>query len=691
MTRDFFADMKKIPHITTLHGDSRIDHYHWLRERNNPEVMQHLHSENESTQVFMADTEQLQADLYNEMVGRIQETDVSAPYLKGSYFYFAKTFTGLQYPVYARRPALSPQAAEQTLIDLNALAKNLDYISLGFLEVSPSENLLAYSLDTNGSEVYNLQIQNLTTGQHTNTNIANVVSFVWAGDSETFFYTTRDASMREYRVYRHNLKNSKPDGSDDTLIYEECDPIFSTTIGKSKSDKFIFILATSGTSKEYQYLPADAPNSNLQMIAKRTPDHEYSVEHHEEHFYILTNQSPNGKVVNFRLIKTPCSQPAQTHWQEVLPHREDVMLENLEVFKNHLVILERSLGINTLVVFDPSNMTYFSITQPEATYAVSFGRNEVYDASHLRFDYTSLTTPLTTIDFDMVTKKKQIIKTQPVLGGYNPDDYVSERIWATAADGVKVPISLVYHKSRLCQTPQPFYLTGYGSYGISYDVFFSASRLSLLNRGVIYAIAHIRGGGDLGEAWRNDGKMLTKQNTFTDFIACAEHLISQKFTTPQMLLIQGGSAGGLLMGAVSNLRPDLFKAVIADVPFVDCLNTMLDETLPLTTGEYVEWGNPNEKQYYDSIKSYCPYTNVKTASYPTILAKAGLNDPRVQYWEAAKWVAKLREHSTSDNPILLKTNMGAGHGGSSGRYDKFKEIAFDYAFALKAAKSSRTS
>ena len=676
--------MKKIPHPTTLHGDTRIDQYHWLQDRNNEEVLQQLKHENESTKAIMADTEELQNQLNKEMIARIQETDESAPYQKGSHFYSTQTLAGLQYPIYVRRQINAPESQKEFLIDLNILGKDLDYISLGFFDVSPCENLLALSLDTNGSEVYHLKIQNIKTGEYLATHIANVVSFVWANDSETFFYTKRDASMREYQVFRHNLKTSKPDGSDDILVFEETDPIFSATIGKSKSDKFIFILATSGTSKEYQYLPADQPRSALQMIAPRAPDHEYSVDHHEDHFYILTNQSPAGKVVNFRLVKTLCAQPSSENWQEVVAHRDNVMLENLEVFKNHLVIQERSLGLNTLVVINPITLAKFSIPQPESTFAVSLGRNYIYDTALLRFDYTSLTTPLSIFDFDMNTQQKTKIKVQPVLGGYNPEEYAAERIWATAPDGVKVPVSLVYKKSRPTSTDHPLYLTGYGSYGISYDVFFSPSRLSLLDRGITFAIAHIRGGGDLGEVWRNDGKMLKKQNTFTDFIACAEHLIAQKYTTPQKLLIQGGSAGGLLMGAVTNLRPDLFKAVIADVPFVDCLNTMLDATLPLTTGEYVEWGNPEEKLYYETIKAYCPYTNVAAKPYPTILAKAGLNDPRVQYWEAAKWAAKLREFTTSQNPILLKTNMGAGHGGSSGRYDKFKEIAFDYAFVLKS-------
>ncbi len=669
--------IKKIPRAVTLHGDTRIDNYFWLREKHDPVVLDLLKNENAYTETLMGDTQALQHQLYQEMVSRIQETDVTVPYPQGSHLYYAKTFAGRQYPEYYRKDSHGKN--ETALLNLNEIAKAFTYLSLGFKEVSPDENLLAYSLDTNGSEVYTLFIKNIANNQNLPVKIENVAEFAWASDNKTFFYTIRDESLRPYRVYRHEIGKSTPDGHSDTLIFEESDHEYTVSVTGSKNEKWIFIVSGAGNATEYRFLPADAPLRAPQIISPRQPGHEYAVEAHADDFYILTN----ANATNFRLVKTAIAAPAAKNWQEVLPHHPDVTLKNLEVFKNHIVVLQRKNGLGELLILNPQTRQTKIVTEPEESYSIGLAANAVYDAHVLRYEYTSLTTPTTTLDYDLETGEKTVLKVQPVLGGYDPKNFVTKRLWIASHDGVRVPVSLVYQKTLDLTKPQPLFLTGYGSYGICNDVYFSSVRLSLLERGVIFAVAHIRGGGDLGEGWRLDGKMLKKKNTFADFIACAEGLIQKGYTARDRLVIQGGSAGGLLMGAVVNARPDLFKAVIADVPFVDCLNTMLDETLPLTTGEYVEWGNPNEKNYYDYLKSYCPYTNVAAKPYPTILVKSGLNDPRVAYWEGAKWAAKLREHTTSQNPILLKTNMGAGHGGSSGRYDKFKEIAFDYAFVLK--------
>lgn len=673
---------KKIPHEVTLHGDTRIDNYHWMRNKQDPEVISYLEAENAFTQSYMNDTKDLQETIFKEMVGRIQETDTSSPYTLGDYQYYSHTFAGKQYTQNCRKK-LVPGAQEEILLDLNEMAKGVEYLSLGTFEVSPNDNLLAYSLDKNGYETYDLFVKDLSTGNNIACEIHDVVSLEWANDNKTFFYTTSDETKRSYRVYKHVLGESDPTGKNDTLIYEEKDIEFSVYIGKSKSQKYLFLNCSSGISKEYHFLDANHPNQDFQILEPRRKDHEYYIEHHEDSFYILTNTNGKEKAVNFRLVKTPVQKTGESHWQEVVAHDDDITLENFDVFKNFFVLTKRVSGLKQLHVLNFTNQEWHVVEQPEDTYSAEAALNFVYDSETLRYYYTSFTTPSTAIDYNMLTKEKTVIKVQPVLGNYHAEDYQSERVWAESHDGTLVPISLVYKKDLKKEDAQPLYLIGYGSYGMDYDVYFSSARLSLLDRGVIFAIAHIRGGGDLGEKWRNAGKMLKKKNTFFDFIACAKHLINKNYTASEQLVIQGGSAGGLLMGAVLNLEPTLFKAAIASVPFVDCLNTMLDASLPLTTGEYVEWGNPNEKIYYDYMKSYCPYTNVSAKAYPSILINSGLNDPRVHYWEGAKWAAKLKEFSTSGNPILLKTNMGAGHGGSSGRYDKLKEVAFDFAFVLK--------
>lgn len=655
------------------------DKYAWLRDKDNPEVLTYLKKQNDRTEEYLADTQELQDDLYKEMVARIKETDTSAPHQEGDYLYYSHTFAGKQYKQYCRKKG-SLEAPEEILLDLNALAEDHDYLDLGVFEVSPDGTTLAYSLDTNGSEEYTLYFKDLATGDVTTTPITNIVSLAWCLDNKSYYYTVRDDAWRPYQLYRHIP------GQEDTLVYEEKDNQFTIDVMLTKSEKYIMLTCNAGNANEYRFALADDPHAEFKIMESRREDHEYYADHHDSGFFILTNQKDGKKQINFRLVKAPLDNPSESHWEEVVPHDEDITLEDLDVFKNYLVVTKRVQGLKELHVHNFASQQTQVVPQPELVYSVETGNNLVYDTKLLRYYYTSLTSPTTVLDYNMASGEKTTIKVQEVLGGYNSDDYQSERVWATAPDGVKVPISLVYKKSLDRNMPQPLYMTGYGAYGVDYDVYFSSARLSLMDRGVIFAIAHIRGGGDLGEKWREAGKMLKKKNTFTDFIACAEHLIKKNYTTSDTLAVEGSSAGGLLMGAITNLRPDLFKSVIANVPFVDVLNTMMDDTLPLTTGEYVEWGNPNEPKYHDFIKSYCPYQNVSAQAYPTVLVRASLNDPRVGYWEGAKWAAKLQEHTTSDNPILLLTNLGAGHAGSSGRYDKLVEIALDFAFVLKTIR-----
>ncbi|HZY10057.1 MAG TPA: S9 family peptidase [Bacteroidota bacterium] len=658
----------------TLHGDIRIDNYYWLKDKSNPEVINYLEAENTYTDAIMKGTTAFQETLYNEILGRIKETDLDVPYRDGNYFYYTRTEKGKQYPINCRKKG-SLESNEEIILDRNELAKGLRTLLLGGLTVSPNGNLMAYSLDTNGSETFTMYVKDLRNGALLSDRIENTVSIIWAMDNKTIFYTTRDAAKRPYRLYRHTLGG---DSKSDPLLFEEKDELYRIFAFRSKSDEYIFVNSSASNSDETQYIPAHQPMATMKMIIPREKEHEYSVNHHSNHFYIVTNKN----ATNFRLVKAPVADPQEKNWIEVLPHRNDVTLEGIELFKNFFVAFEREKGLQKMRVTDMRDGKVHSIEYPEPVYSAFGNVNRVFDSNVFRFSYQSFITPSSIYDYNMETRKRELMKQTEVLGGYDPSLYRSERIYAKASDGKEIPISMVYKKGMKRDGSASLHLTGYGSYGSSSSVGFSSNRLSLLNRGVTFAIAHIRGGGDMGRSWYDDGKLLRKKNTFTDFIACAEHLVSEKYTSPQHLTIEGGSAGGLLMGAVTIMRPDLFKAVVAQVPFVDVLNTMLDPSLPLTVGEYLEWGNPNEKDYYDYIKSYCPYTNVSKKAYSNILVKVGLNDPRVSYWEGTKWTAKLRAMKIDNNTILLKCNMGTGHGGSSGRYDRLKEIAFDYSYIL---------
>lgn len=664
---------KKIPKTTTIHGESLIDNYFWLREKANPEVTAYLEAENAYTDSVMKPTEALQAALYKEMVGHIKETDVNVPYRQDNYFYYSRTVQGMQYPIYARKPK-TVDAKEEITLDLNEMAKGLKYLGLGAYAVSDDGNYLAYSTDTTGYRQYTLQIKDLKTGQLLPEKIERVGSVLWATDNKTIFYSTEDATTkRSDKFFRHTIGTDKSD-----LVYEDKDELFDVYGGRTRDKAMIFIVSASKTSTEYQYIPADKPMSAPKVILPREADHEYSADHRGGLFYIRTNQGAK----NFRLVTAPVSDPQKKNWKEVIAHRPAIKLDDIDLFANHLVVSELEGGLQHIRVVDLKTNKAHRVEFPEPVYTAFVSTNREFNTKTLRFGYQSLVTPNSVFDYDMDTKARTLLKQTEVPGGFDKANYQSERIFATASDGTKIPISIVYKKGTKLDGKNPALLYGYGSYGASMTPTFSSNRLSLLDRGVVYAIAHIRGGGELGEEWREAGRMMMKKNTFTDFIASAEHLVKGKYTSPDRLIIQGGSAGGLLVGAVVNMRPDLFKAVIAEVPFVDVLNTMLDASLPLTTSEYIEWGNPNEKAAFEYMKTYSPYDNIKAQNYPTMLIKVSLNDSQVPYWEGAKFAAKVRAVKTDNNLLLLKTNMGAGHGGSSGRYDYLKEVAFNYAFML---------
>ena len=664
---------QKLPQVLELHGDQRVDDYFWMRDRDDPKVIAYLEAENAYTSTMMQHTEALQATLYEEMLARIKETDLSVPSRKNDYYYYARTEEGKAYPIYCRKKG-SLDAPEEVLLDQNELAEGHEYFSLGAFEVSPNHQLLAYSVDTSGAELYTLFFLDLNTFQLYPESITETASFAWGNDNRTGFYTKVDSTNRPFQLFRHTLGST----SDDVLIHHEEDESFFIDVGTTRSEAYILMSLNSKVTSEIHYLDANNPTGSFQVIQPRSSGVEYQVEHHSNDFYIVTNE----EAINFKLIKTPVASPSKQNWQTVIPHRDDVMLSNVSAFADYLAIYERKAGLPTARVQKLSTGEENYITFPEPTYAIWEGNNPEFNTTTLRFSYTSLITPGSVFDYNMETNQRELKKETEVLGGYDRTQYVSERIMATAKDGTQIPISIVYKQGMEKNGKTPLMLTGYGSYGMNYPASFSSTRLSLLNRGITIALAHIRGGAEMGRKWYEDGKFLHKKNTFSDFIACAEHLIAQKWTASDRLVISGGSAGGLLMGAVINMRPDLFKAAIADVPFVDIVTTMLDTSLPLTVIEWEEWGNPNDKIYYDYMLSYSPYDNVKSQDYPHILITAGLNDSRVKYWEPAKWTAKLREMKTDNNILLLKTNMGAGHGGASGRYESLKEIAFEYAFIL---------
>jgi oligopeptidase B len=660
--------------VDVLHGDRRVDEYFWLRDRADPDVKAYLEAENAYTEAIMRRTEPLQEVLYREMLGRIQESDTSVPYRWGEHLYYSRTEEGKQYPIYGRRRA-GPEAEEEVTIDLNRLAEGQPFMALGAYAVSDDGRWLAYSTDDTGFRQYTLRLKDLGTGELGPERIERAVSAAWAADSETLFYVVEDESTkRPCRLYRHRLGTGRHD-----LVYEEEDEAFTIGVLRTRSRRFLVLGLGSHTTSEARVLEADDPGGPWRTIAPRVPEQEYEVDHRGELFYMRTND--RGR--NFRLVTAPIGSPGRESWTELLPHRPEVMLEGIDLFRDHAVLQEREEGLPRLRVINLLTGDSHLIAFPEPAYSVSPGANAEFDTRVLRYNYQSLVTPASVFDYDMERREARLLKQTPVRGGYDPSRYRSERLFATAPDGVRVPISIVYREGLARDGTAPASLYGYGAYGYPLPVAFSSNRLSLLDRGVVVALAHVRGGGELGKAWHDDGRMLKKRNTFTDFIASAEALVAERFTRPDRLVIEGASAGGLLVGAVLNMRPQLFKAAIAKVPFVDVINTMLDEGLPLTVGEFEEWGNPKKRDEYDYIKTYCPYTNVESKPYPALLVSTSFNDSQVMYWEPAKYVARLRASNTDANVLLLKTNMAAGHGGASGRYDLLREAAFDYAFVLE--------
>ena len=671
---------KKIPQTTKIHGDKLVDDYFWLREKTNPEVINYLKAENEYTEAVMKPTAALQDTLYKEMLARIKETDLSVPYPKDGYLYYTRTEQGKQYPVYCRKKG-TQRAKEETLLDLNAMAEGKPFLSIGAFQVSNDGTLLAYSSDDAGFRQYKLHIKDLRTGQLLPDTAERVTSVTWANDNKTLFYVTEDATTkRSNQFFRHTL------GGKSQLLYEEKDELYRIGVGRTRSRGYIILSISSSTTSEARYLSADKPNGELKLMLPREKDHEYYPDHHGKSFYIRTND----KGRNFRLVTAPVTDQSKKNWKELIAHRTDVMLEDTDFFANHYVVYEREDGLNKLRVTDLKAGETHYINFPEPVYAASGHTNAQFTTTKFRFGYLSFVTPSSVFEYDLATKRRKLLKETEVLGGYDKTKYTSERIYATATDGTKIPISLVYKKGCKLDGSNPLLLDGYGSYGIPNDVNFSSNRFSLLDRGFIFAVAHIRGGGDLGKPWHDAGKMMVKKTTFTDFIASAEHLLNKQYTSQDRIIITGGSAGGLLMGAVANMRPELFKAVVSYVPFVDMMNTMLDASLPLTVGEYLEWGNPNEKDAYLYMKSYSPYDNLEAKDYPTMLIRTSLNDSQVMYWEPAKYVAKLRAMKTDKNTLLFKTKLEpGGHGGASGRYDRLRDSAFDYAFMLQQVGITR--
>ncbi|MBL8166758.1 MAG: S9 family peptidase [Acidobacteria bacterium] len=667
---------KKIPKTTKIHGYTEVDDYAWLRDdkRENPDVINHLKAENEYADALMKPTQAFREALYKEMLGRIKETDEQVPYRQGEYFYYSRTEQGKQYPILCRKKG-SLTAAEEVTLDLNKMAEGQKFFSLGAYQMSTDGNLLAFSTDVVGYRQYKLHVKDLRDGKIVENIAERVVSVAWANDNKTIFYSQEDeTTKRSHKILRTVLGNGKHD-----LLYEEKDELYRTFVGKTRSKGYVMAITASSTTSEIRYLPADQPGGDLKLFLPRKENHEYYVDHLGDQFYVRTNDQ--GK--NFRLVTAPVSNPAKENWKEIIPHRKDVMLEDVDCFAGHFIAIERKNGVPQMDVFDLKTGKSHYIEFPEPVYVAGPTQNAEFNTTTFRFTYESFVTPSSVFDYDLNTRKRELKKQQPVLGGYDASLYQSERVYATASDGAKVPISLVYRKDLKRDGSRPALLEAYGSYGYPSDVDFSSQRISLLDRGVIYAVGHIRGGGDLGKEWHDQGKMMVKKNTFTDFIACAEHLVKEKYTSKDRLVITGGSAGGLLMGAVTNLRPDLFKAVVSYVPFVDVMNTMLDASLPLTVGEYLEWGNPNEKAAYDYMRSYSPYENIERKAYPTMLVRTSLHDSQVGYWEPAKYVARLRELKTDKNLLLFKVKLEpGGHGGASGRYDRLKDVAFDYAFIL---------
>jgi len=673
---------KIIPTKLEKFDDIRIDNYFWLNDRENPEVIDYLNKENQYYQEMTAHTNNFQKELFEEMKSRIKEDDQSVPYLYNGYYYITRFETGSDYPIYSRKKG-SLTAKEEILFNCNELAKGHKFFKLGGLSVSSDNQYIAFSVDTVGRRIYTVQIKNLVTGELFNDKIENTTGdSTWANDNVTLFCTRQDdQTLRSDKVFKHKLNT---DSAIDTLVYFEKDDTFSVEVTKEKSKKYIVISSSSTMTTEFRTLLADQPDGEFKVFQKRVRGLEYDIAHFDNHFYVLTNKDD---ATNFKLMKTPELATAKENWVDLIEHREDVLIEDIDIFRDFLVVTERSNGLNTIRIMPWSGEGAYYLPFESETYTAYTSTNVDFDTDILRYGYQSMATPASIIDFNMKTLEKQIMKEQEVLGGkFDKNNYTEERVWAIAQDGTKVPISMVYRKELKKDGSNPLLQYAYGSYGYSMDATFSSTRLSLLDRGFIFAIAHIRGGEDLGREWYEDGKLLNKKNTFIDFIDCSNYLIAEKYTSPAHLYAEGGSAGGLLMGAIANIAPELYNGIIAQVPFVDVVTTMLDDTIPLTTGEYDEWGNPNVKKYYNYIKSYSPYDNIKSQDYPSMYVSTGLHDSQVQYWEPAKWVAKLRVFKTDKNAIYLDTNMNAGHGGASGRFEALKELAKEFTFLLDLEK-----
>lgn len=668
---------EKQPKELTIHDHTRIDNYFWLNDREDEKVIKYLEDENAYTTAVLKDTEKFQEDLYKEMRGRIKEDDSSVPYKENGYFYYTRYEEGKEYQIHCRRKS-SMEAEEEVILDVNELAKGHDYCAVGGLQVSDNNKLLAYGIDTVSRRLYTIHFKNLETGETLEESIPNcAVGGAWAKDNQTFFYTGKDLeTLRTDRIWKHILGTPT---KADKEIFNETDDTFSCYVWRTKSKQMIMIGSFQTLSSEFQFLDAGTPEAEFKMVQPRARDHEYGVSHYQDRFYIRTNLGAK----NFKLVSTPVSAPGKENWVDVIPHRDETLFEGVEMFKDHMVLEERTNGLSQIRVINQGDGSEHYLDFGEPAYSAYIGQNVDFDTEVLRFGYSSMTTPWSTFDYNMNTKQRTLMKEQPVLGNFNKADYTTERLMAKAEDGTLVPISVVYKNGAKVEGGSPTLLYAYGSYGASMDAYFSSGRLSLLDRGFIFAIAHIRGGQEMGRHWYEDGKLLKKKNTFTDFIDCGKFLVEEGYTKKDGLYAMGGSAGGLLMGAVVNMAPELWNGVVAAVPFVDVVTTMLDETIPLTTGEYDEWGNPNDKLYYDYILSYSPYDNVGAHDYPNMLVTTGLHDSQVQYWEPAKWVAKLRELKTDDNVLLLHTNMEAGHGGASGRFEAIKETAREYAFIFK--------
>ena len=670
---------KIIPHQLEKHGQVRVDNYYWLNDRSNPDVIAYLQQENEYTATQSQHTADFERTVFEEIKGRIKQTDLSVPFKQGDYVYYVRYEEGKEYALYCRKKG-SINGPEEIMVDGNELAEGHEYFSLGNWMISSGQDILAYAIDTQGRRIYSVGFKNLTTGEMLSDVILTVTgNMEWANDNQTLFYARQDPeTLRSFQIYRHVLGQPS---DQDALVFEESDETFSAYVTKSKSKQFLMIGLHQTVSSEYRYLRADRPDGKFEVFYPRERDHEYDVDHLGDHFYIRTNDQAK----NFRLMKVEASAPQKNQWQEVIPNRDDVFFEGFELFREYLVVEERKEGLIHLRILPHAGGQEHELDFGEPAYYAALGDNYEVDTPYLRFGYTSMTTPMTIYDYHMETRDKVFLKQEEVLGDFQSSEYTTERLMAPASDGTLIPISLVYRKGFSQNGSHPLLLYGYGSYGASMDASFSSARLSLLDRGFVYALAHIRGGEELGRQWYESGKLHQKKNTFTDFIACAEFLSQQGYADLQKVYALGGSAGGLLMGAVMNMRPDLFHGMVAQVPFVDVVTTMLDTSIPLTTGEYDEWGDPNQRDYYDYMLSYSPYDNVKAEAYPNLLVTTGLHDSQVQYWEPAKWVAKLRALKTDNNRIILKTNMDAGHGGASGRFKRYEETAMVYAFLLDLA------